>query len=197
MEVILLKKIEELRNLQKRKKELIDMGLVCSVVGPTGPTGPKGEKGEKGDKGEDGSSASSIYGEVFYTSFNDASRGLLKIDTPWLIPNPSRCFNILSDTEILISPGVYEIMLSGVISNTDDVHGGHIYLQDGNGSEIKALSFNYPAGSGAFMQFSDTTILRFEVETTLSVNTLILGDVDSSNVVFSNANLCLKRYNNI
>lgn len=189
-----MKKIEELRNLQKRRKELIDMGLVCSVVGPTGPAGPKGDKG---DKGEDGSSASSTYGEVFYTSFNDTSEGLLEIDTPWLIPNPSKCFTILNDTEILISPGVYEIMLSGVISNTDDAHGGHIYLQDGNASEIKALSFNYPAGSGAFMQFSDTTILRFEVETTLSVNTLILGDAHSSNVVFSNANLCLKRYNNI
>lgn len=39
---------------QKLRKEMVDLGLICTVMGPTGPTGatnPQGIQGEVGLKG--------------------------------------------------------------------------------------------------------------------------------------------------
>ena len=185
---------QKLLEKQKLRKELLDLGLVCMVQGPQGVKGEKGEKGDKGDPGEAGTNYPASYESLFYTSFNDAhDGGKLIINTPWLVPNPVDCFQILDESDILVKPGVYEITLSCQIMGTDDTHGAQVYLQDENGSEIKALSFIYPRNNGSFSSFYQTTLLRFEKDTILSVNTLILGDSTSHNISFSNANLMLKR----
>ena len=217
---------------QKLRKEMMDLGLICTIMGPTGPAGTSvsvgntttsepgtsasvvnvgtpsnvildfnipsgavGDKGEKGDKGEVGPSFPASVESMFYTSFVDTKEeDLLIISSPWLIPNPSDYFDVVNENEVLVKPGVYEITLSGLISNADNAHGGHFYLQDENGSEIKALSFSFPQGNGTYQHFYQTTLLRFEKDTKLSVNTVILGGAAASNVEFSNVNLMLKKY---
>ena len=110
--------------------------------------------------------------EMFYTSFVDTkAEGLLTILSPWLIPNLSNYFEVVNENEVLVKPGIYEITLSGLISN--DTHRWYFYLQDENGSEIKALSFSFPQSNGKYAQFYQTTLLRFEEDTKLSVNTII------------------------
>lgn len=200
-EVVLLKKLcDKIIEKQKLRKEMMDLGLISTVMGPTGPTGatgPQGIQGEvglKGDPGAEGPSFPASTKAMFYTSFIDTKEeGLLTILSPWLIPNPSDYFEVINDNEVLIKPGIYEITLSGLISGADDIHGGHFYLQDENGSEIKALSFNFPQSNGKYEHFYQTTLLRFESDTKLSVNTVILGDTYASSVEFSNVNLMIKR----
>ncbi len=188
---------EKLLEKQKLRKELLDLGLVCTVQGPRGEKGAQGiqgPKGDKGDQGEAGPSYPASYQSLFYTSFIESKEeGVFVISAPWLVPNPSDCFEILNGTDVLVKPGVYEISLACQMAGADDAHGAHVYLQDENGSEFKALSFNYPANNGTFEYFYQTTLLRFENDTTLSVNALILGDNDSANIKFSNANLMLKK----
>ena len=228
---------DKLKEKQKLRKEMMNLGLICTIVGPTGPTGPagtsisvgntttsepgtsasvvnvgtssniildfnipagatgpQGDAGAKGEKGEVGPSFPASVKSMFYTSFVDTKEeGLLTISSPWLIPNPSDYFEVVNDNEVLVRPGVYEITLSGLISNADNAHGGHFYLQDENGSEIKALSFSFPQSNGKYAQFYQTTLLRFEENTKLSVNTVILGGAAASNVEFSNVNLMLKK----
>ena len=194
---------EKLLEKQKLRKELLDLGLVCTVRGPKGeqgiqgphgPQGAKGDKGDKGDPGEAGPSYPASYQSLFYTSFAESSEeGVFVISTPWIVPNPSDFFEILNETDVLVKPGVYEISLACQMAGADNAHGAHVYLQDENGSEFKALSFNYPANNGTFEHFYQTTLLRFENDTALSVNALILGDHDSANIEFSNANLMLKK----
>ncbi len=182
---------QKLLEKQKLRKELLDLGLVCMVQGPQGL---KGEKGDKGDKGDPGSTSPATYESIFYTSFNDTKEeGMFIINMPWLIPNPSEHFEIISDTEVLVKEGIYEISLSCQMIGADASHGAQVYLQDENGSEFKALSFTYPQNNGTFSSFYQTTLIRLEKDTTLSVNALIMGDKDSSNIEFSNANLMLKK----
>ncbi len=182
---------------QKLRKEMMELGLICTVMGPTGPTGPAGEIGAVGPQGEKGDVGPSFPASVeamFYTSFVDTKEeGLLTISSPWLIPNPSDYFEIVNENKVLVKPGIYEITLSGLISGADNAHGGHFYLQDENGSEFRALSFSFPQSNGKYAQFYQTTLLRFEEDTKLSVNTIILGGVAASNVEFSNVNLMLKK----
>ena len=179
---------------------MMDLGLICTVMGPTGPTGAtgpqgiQGETGLKGDPGPEGPSFPASVEAMFYTSFVDTKEeGLLTISSPWLIPNPSDYFEVVNDNEVLVKPGIYEITLSGLISGADNAHGGHFYLQDENGSEFRALSFSFPQSNGKYAQFYQTTLLRFEEDTKLSVNTIILGGAAASNVEFSNVNLMIKK----
>ena len=182
---------EKLLEKQKLRNELLDLGLVCTV---RGSQGVKGDKGDKGDQGEAGPSYPASYESLFYTSFTDTlDEGQLLINTPWLVPNPADYFDIISDTEVSVKPGVYEISLACQMMGADDTHGAHVYLQDENGSEFKALSFSYPQGNGSFSSFYQTTLIRLEKDTTLSVNALILSDANTSNIEFSNANLMVKR----
>ena len=63
---------------------------------------------------------------MFYTSFVDTKEeGLLTISSPWLIPNLSNYFEVVNENEVLVKLGIYEITLSGLISNADNTHGGH------------------------------------------------------------------------
>ncbi len=179
---------EKLLEKQNLRKELLDLGLICTV------RGPQGIKGEKGDKGDIGPSYPASYESIFYTSFTDTSdEGVLVISDPWLVPSPSDYFEVISETEVFVKPGVYEISLAGQMIGTDNTHGAHLYLQDENGSEFKALSFNFPADNGSFQHFYQTTLIRIENDTTLSVNLFINGDISSSNIEITNANLMLKK----
>ena len=36
----------KIKEQQKLRKELLDLGFGCSIIGPTGPTGPTGPSGE-------------------------------------------------------------------------------------------------------------------------------------------------------
>ena len=95
-EVVLLKKLcDKIIEKQKLRKEMMDLGLISTVMGPTGPTGatgPQGIQGEvglKGDPGPEGPSFPASTKAMFYTSFIDTKEeGLLTILSPWLIPNP-------------------------------------------------------------------------------------------------------------
>jgi len=185
---------------QKLRKDMIDLGLICTIIGPTGPAGAigpqgiQGETGLKGDPGPEGPSFPASVEAMFYTSYVDTKlEGLLTISSPWLIPNPSDYFEVVNENEVLVKPGIYEITLSGLISGADNAHGGHFYLQDENGSEFRALSFSFPQSNGKYAQFYQTTLLRFEEDTKLSVNTIILGGASASNVEFSNVNLMIKK----
>ena len=79
--------------------------------------------------------------------------------SPVLTPNLSNYFEVVNENEVLVKPGIYEITLSGLISNADNTHGGHFYLQDENGSEIKALSFSFPQSNGKYSQFSNVNLM--------------------------------------
>lgn len=179
---------------QKLRKDMMDLGLICTIMGPTGPMGPMGPQGIQGEKGDQGPSFPASIESMFYTSYEDTKlEGELTIASPWLIPNPSDYFEVINDNEVLVKPGIYEITLSGLISGADNAHGGHFYLQDENGSEFRALSFSFPQSNGTYHHFYQTTLLRFEDDTKLSVNTIILGGTAASNVEFSNVNLMIKK----
>jgi|GEM_PF-5912940 hypothetical protein len=45
-EVVFLKKLcDKIIEKQKLRKEMMDLGLICTVMGPTGPTGATGPQG--------------------------------------------------------------------------------------------------------------------------------------------------------
>ena len=200
-EVVLLKKLcDKIIEKQKLRKEMMDLGLICTVMGPTGPTGatgPQGIQGEvglKGDPGAEGPSFPASTKAMFYTSFIDTKEeGLLTILSPWLIPNPSDYFEVINDNEVLIKPGIYEITFSGQVENSDSTHGGGFYLQNNDGEALKDLSFTLSVGAGAQMNFSQTTVFRFEASTILEVVASIIGDEGTSNVTITDVNLLMKK----
>ncbi len=195
----LCNKIKEKQNL---RKELLDLGLICTLVGPTGPQGPiglQGEQGPKGDPGRDAINFPASTESMFYTSFLDTTNeGALIINEPWLIPNTSAYFEIVNDNEVLIKPGIYEITLTAFISGADNAHGGVVYLQDENQTSVKDLYFKLEQGEGKIMHFYQTILLRIEEDTKYSVNVEVLGGLAASNVKFSDINLIFKKiYYNI
>ena len=46
------------------------------------------------------------------------------LNDTWLVPEPSEYFIIPNNTEVEVSPGIYEINLSGIVSGVDTTHGG-------------------------------------------------------------------------
>lgn len=190
---------KQIKEKQKLRNNLLDLGLICTLVGPTGPEGKMGEQGPQGEKGEDAINFPSSVESMFYTSYMDTKEeGLLTISEPWLIPNPNDNFKILNEHEILIKPGIYEITMASFISGADNTHGGIIYLQDENKTSIKDLYFKLEQDEGKVMHFYQTSLLRIENDTKYSVFVSVLGDQLSSNVKFSNINLILKKlYYNI
>lgn len=190
---------KQIKEKQKLRNNLLDLGLICTLVGPTGPEGRMGKQGPQGEKGEDAINFPSSVESMFYTSYMDTKEdGLLTISEPWLIPNPNDNFEILNEHEILIKPGIYEITMASFISGADNNHGGIIYLQDENKTSIKDLYFKLEQEEGKVMHFYQTSLLRIENDTKYSVFVSVLGDQLSSNVKFSNINLILKKlYYNI
>lgn len=185
---------KQIKEKQKLRNNLLDLGLICTLVGPTGPEGRMGKQGPQGEKGEDAINFPSSVESMFYTSYMDTKEdGLLTISEPWLIPNPNDNFEILNEHEILIKPGIYEITMASFISGADNTHGGIIYLQDENKTSIKDLYFKLEQDEGKVMHFYQTSLLRIENDTKYSVFVNVLGDQLSSNVKFSNINLILKK----
>ena len=185
---MLSKNIDEL----KEKLELRNKILGCCQI--VGPTGPRGLQGERGIQGEPGPLIASSNEGIFFTGFTDTNvTGEMIIQDPWLIPNPSEYFSIISESEIEIEPGIYEITLTGLIENADEDHGAAFYLKNEDGSAIKDLSFQLPIGEGKIMHFSQVTFFRFDTLTTLQVMASILGEEDTSNVTISDVNLLIKR----
>ena len=165
------------------------------IQGPRGPKGEKGEKGDQGDIGPEGMAgpivASSNQG-IFYTNFLDTEEtNSMTFENPWFIPNEPEFFRKIDDTSVEVKPGVYQIMISGLIKDADDTHGAEVYLEDENGSAFKDLTFKLDIGKANQMYFTRTIFFRFENTTTLKVTTNILGDIVTSNITISDVNLAL------
>ncbi len=212
------KKYQELVENMKLRNKLICLGFGNSGVGPrgeigpTGPQGPIGLKGEKGNIGPTGPQgdigpagpqgdigpagpivASSNEG-VFFTSFSDSDTSeTVSLQDSWIIPNPSKYFSILNDTDIEVQPGIYEITFSGFVKDTDATHGATFYLQTSDGSALKDLTFSLPMHTTSQMNFSQSFVFRFEEVTVLQVITSISGDEGTSNVTISDLNLIMKK----
>ena len=174
--------------------------LNCFYIGVPGARGEKGAKGDKGDvgpqgpKGEDGGLVPSSTYAMFATGFVDKTEsGVMEFDTPWFLPGDSDVFRNVDNKGVGIISGVYEIVLSGVIRETDDNHGAEVYVSDSDGSAVKDLSFSLKAGYGKQMYFSKSIAFRFEKDTVLSLNVNLLGDVGGSKVVIENFNLIIKK----
>ena len=138
---MLSKSIDELKEKLELRNKILSC---CQIVGPIGPRGPRGERGIQGEPGP--LIASSNEG-IFFTGFADTNvTGEMIIQDPWLIPNPSEYISIISESEIEIEPGIYEITLTGLIENADEDHEAAFYLKNEAGSAIKDLSFQLPIG---------------------------------------------------
>ena len=177
---------EEIEKNLELGKKIRKLGICSTIVGPTGP------KGDKGDIGPAGGVIPSVTEGLLFVGFADTKEDL-EIQDSWIIPNQSPYFQILENNEIEISPGIYEITLSGLIEDADDTHGATIYLKDDTGAAIKDLTFSLPAGNLKQMYFSQDILFRFEDITKIKVETNILGDEKSSNITISNTNLVLKK----
>lgn len=168
-------------NLELRKK-LIELGFLCQSVGPRGRDGKDGEVAESSNE------------SLFFTGFIDTQdSGAMTFNNTWFIPNGEDYFKLLSDNQVEVVPGVYEITLSGLIEQVDIDHGATFYLKTSKRTAIKDLTYQLPIGEAKQMHFSNVTIFRFEDITTLQVITDILGDELTSNVKVSNVNLLIKK----
>lgn len=189
-----LQKYQELEKNLKLRNKLLKLGIGCVVKGPKGDIGPTGPQGEIGPTGPAGEASVSSNEGLFFTSFSDIKdSNKMVLEDSWLVPSESEYFTILNDTDIEVQPGIYEITFSGLINNSDDTHGATFYLQNGEGSALKDLTFELSIGNGKQMNFSQTIIFRFENVTVLEVVANILGDTDTSNVIVSNVNLLMKK----
>ena len=183
-----LNKYHEIEENMKLRNRLLKLGIGCSIVGPKGP------KGDKGDRGEAGPVIPSSTEAIFSTGFNETNESEQMIfDTPWLIPNESEFFTQLSDSELEVKPGIYEITMSGLISDMDDSHGAEVYLETFEGTAIKDLDFKVLEGISKQVYFSKTIIFRFESPVILRVISNIIGDLNTSKVSISSVNLHIKR----
>ena len=186
-----LDKYQQIKENMKVKNKLQSIGIGCSIVGPKGE---KGDIGPTGPTGPTGSTPVSSVEELFFTSYEDTNKSneMLFKDS-WFIPNHSIFFTLVSDSEVEVQPGIYEIAFSGIIEKADDTHGAGFYLQDGEGAAIKDFSYELPIGSCNQMYFSSDVIFRFEHPTVLKVTTNFLGDEGTSNVLISSVNLLMKK----
>lgn len=176
-------KKDEFCELDDLRRKLIKLGIGNFSL----------QKGIKGEKGDPGPLVASSSEGIFFTTFNDSnSSGKLMFDTPWLLPNPSLFFSIY-DNNVELEKGIYEISLSGLIDNVDNDHGGSIYLQTSDNAEIKGLSFVLEEGDLSKLYFSKSILFRFEDPTILEVVSYISGDINTSNIMFSDVNLYIKK----
>lgn len=130
--------------------------LMYGSTGPIGPVGPTGPSG---------SIPVSSTEELFFTSYEDTNKSneMLFKDS-WLIPNHSISFTLVSDSEVEVQPGIYEIAFSGLIEKADGTHGAGFYLQDKDGAAIKDFSYELPIGSGNQLQNWQTNLMFLEEE---------------------------------
>lgn len=186
----------ELENLRKK---LLKIGIgypVKKIKGPTGPKGdigPTGPKGDTGSKGDAGPVIPSSTESIFYTTFQESDTSdQLIFENPWILPNHSEYIEI-KENQVSLAPGVYEMTLSGQITNADADHGATFYVQTTEGSEIKGLSFQLDKGNINQMYYSRTILFRFENKTELEILGYIIGDENTSNIIISEVNLYIKK----
>lgn len=85
---------------------------------------------------------------VLFASYNDTNDVIAMIlNDTWLVPEPSEYFIIPNNTELEVSPGIYKINLSGIVSGVDTTHGGCFYLKDSTEAAIKDLTFELSMGN--------------------------------------------------
>lgn len=161
------------------------------IIGKTGPMGPMGPKGDKGDKGDTPISSSE---GVFFASYDDTNGVIsMVLNDTWLVPEVSEYFVILSNTDVEVAAGIYEINLSGQVSGVDDTHGGGFYLADSTGAAIKDLTFELSMGNMNEMYFGKAILFRFEKDTILEVMTSLTGDINTSKVMIKNVTLLMRK----
>ena len=183
-------RLERFKKYLENDNKRIIYQIIKGEKGPKGDMGPQGEKGEQGDMGPAGPVISSSNQGIFYTNFVDSKEsGNMNFENPWFIPSEPEYFRKIGDNSIEVKPGIYQIVISGLIKDAGDNHGAEVYLEDENGSAFKDLTFKLDIGSSKLMYFTRTIFFRFENVTTLKVSTNILGEVESSNVTICDVNL--------
>lgn len=131
---------------------------------------------------------------VLFDSYNDANDVIAMIlNDTWLVPEPSEYFIIPNNTEVEVSPGIYEINLSGIVSGVDTTHGGGFYLKDSTEAAIKDLTFELSMGNISEMYFGKAILFRFEEDTILEVMASMTGDINTSNVVVKDVTLLMRK----
>lgn len=131
---------------------------------------------------------------VLFASYNDTNDIIAMIlNDTWLVPEPSEYFIIPNNTEVEVSPGIYKINLSGIVSGVDTTHGGSFYLKDSTEAAIKDLTFELSMGNISEMYFGKAILFRFEEDTILEVMASMTGDINTSNVVVKDVTLLMRK----
>lgn len=131
---------------------------------------------------------------VLFASYNDTNDVIAMIlNDTWLVPEPSEYFIIPNNTEVEVSPGIYKINLSGIVSGVDTTHGGSFYLKDSTEAAIKDLTFELSMGNISEMYFGKAILFRFEEDTILEVMASMTGDINTSNVVVKDVTLLMRK----
>lgn len=131
---------------------------------------------------------------VLFASYNDTNDVIAMIlNDTWLVPEPSEYFIIPNNTEVEVSPGIYEINLSGIVSGVDTTHGGSFYLKDSTEAAIKDLTFELSMGNISEMYFGKAILFRFEEDTILEVMASMTGDINTSNIVVKDVTLLMRK----
>lgn len=131
---------------------------------------------------------------VLFASYNDTNDVIAMIlNDTWLVPEPSEYFIIPNNTELEVSPGIYKINLSGIVSGVDTTHGGGFYLKDSTEAAIKDLTFELSMGNISEMYFGKAILFRFEEDAILEVMASMTGDINTSNVVVKDVTLLMRK----
>ena len=131
---------------------------------------------------------------VLFASYNDTNDVIAMIlNDTWLVPEPSEYFIIPNNTEVEVSPGIYEINLSGIVSGVDTTHGGSFYLKDSTEAAIKDLTFELSMGNISEIYFGKAILFRFEEDTILEVMASMTGDINTSNIVVKDVTLLMRK----
>ena len=131
---------------------------------------------------------------VLFASYNDTNDVIAMIlNDTWLVPEPSEYFIIPNNTELEVSPGIYKINLSGIVSGVDTTHGGCFYLKDSTEAAIKDLTFELSMGNISKMYFGKAILFRFKEDTILEVMSSMTGDINTSNVVVKDVTLLMRK----
>lgn len=131
---------------------------------------------------------------VLFASYNDTNDVIAMIlNDTWLVPEPSEYFIIPNNTEVEVSPGIYKINLSGIVSGVDTTHGGSFYLKDSTEAAIKDLTFELSMGNISEMYFGKAILFRFEEDTILEVMASMTSDINTSNIVVKDVILLMRK----
>lgn len=131
---------------------------------------------------------------VLFASYNDTNDVIAMIlNDTWLVPEPSEYFIIPNNTELEVSPGIYKINLSGIVSGVDTTHGGCFYLKDSTEAAIKDLTFELSMGNISEMYFGKAILFRFEEDTILEVMASMTSDINTSNIVVKDVTLLMRK----